>query len=331
MVKRSQQKILSIIIPAYNVEGYIEQCLNSLKDNLGSIEAIIVDDGSSDGTLKIAKKWQKNCPGDIIVISKENGGHGSTINVGLKKATGKYVRVLDSDDWLNQATLKDYIKVLEKEDSDVVLTDYSRKIAKAEGDDFETVPYSFEGLEQKTYQMTDYLSLPSTINTIELFSIHTISVKTEVIKNGWGNGLLEKTFYEYQEWVSKVIIAANTFVHYSIDVYQYYIGRNEQSMSKDKMFKNRKQHERVIMRLVEMAKQVEGVKKDILLSRIAVIVRTHYWIYFYHPHLTKSEKKEFAEFKAKLKSEMPQTLKRINTKFKIRLFMGRKRQELYNK
>lgn len=327
MAKRP--KILTVIIPAYNVESYIERCLNSLKAHLKNLEVIVVDDGSTDNTPQIAKKWQKQYPDDTVAISKANGGHGSTINVGIKKATGKYVRVLDSDDWLNEETLGEYLKALEAADSDIVLTDYSRKIANNEGE-FETVNYSFkQDLKKQEYKISDYLSLP--VNVIELFSIHTISIKTDVIKNAWGNGLLEKTFYEDQEWVAKAISAASTFAYCPIDVYQYYLGRDEQSMNKDKMFQNRKQHERVLLSLVEMAGEADESKKKILTSRIAVILRTHYWIYFYHPHLKKSERQEYKKFKAQIKKTMPQALKSINTKFKLRLFVGRKRQELYNK
>ena len=328
---RAKQPILSIIIPAYNVEEYLERCLSSLEQEIKKIEVIVVNDGSTDGTAAIAKKWAKKYPDNVTAIDKENGGHGSTINAGIKRATGKYVRVLDSDDWLNSETLSEYLNALEKADSDIVLTDYSRKIAK-ETDGFETVEYSFrQNLKPKKYQIIDYLTLPEDLNAIELFSIHTISIKTEVIKNAWGDGLLEKTFYEDQEWVAKAIMAASSFMYCPVDVYQYYLGRNEQSMNKDKMFQNRKQHERVVLRLVEIAEQADETKKKILTSRIAVVVRTHYWIYFYHPHLKKSERQEYKEFKAKLKKTMPQVLKNIDAKFKMRLFVGRKRQEIYNK
>lgn len=327
MTNKAPQKTLTVIIPAYNVEQYIGRCLESIVD-LKDVEVIVVDDGSTDGTLGIIEQWQKQHPKDIIVVAKENGGHGSTINAGIKKATGKYVRVLDSDDWLNQETLGEYIEALKKSESDIVLTDYSRKIANA--DNFETVSYSFkQDLAKKTYKIADYLSLKTDL--IELFSIHTISIKTDVIKNAWGAGLLEKTFYEDQEWVAKAIVAANSFMYCPIDVYQYYIGRNEQSMNKDKMFQNRKHHERVIVRLVEIASQADETKKKILAQRIATIVRTHYWIYFYHPHLKKSERQEYTDFKVYLKKNLPEALKNISLKFKIRLFVGRKRQEIYNK
>lgn len=331
MTNQTSQKTLTVIVPAYNVEQYIERCLKSIVV-FNDIEIIVIDDGSTDGTLRVIKQLQKQYPKNITVVAKENGGHGSTINVGIKKATGKYVRVLDSDDWLNPETLGKYIEALKKSDSDIVLTDYSRKIAKGDTDDFATASYSFkQDLAQKEYKIADYLSLDTRLDLIELFSIHTISVKTDTIKKAWGDGLLEKTFYEDQEWVAKAIMAASSFKYYAIDVYQYYIGRNEQSMNKDKMFKNRKHHERVVMRLVEIAKQADKTKQKILIARIATVVRTHYWIYFYHPRLKQNEREEYATLKTYLGKNMPEALKNISLKFKIRLFIGRKRQEIYNR
>lgn len=329
MVKQATEKALTIIVPAYNVGQYLDRCLKSIELNLKEIEVIIVNDGSTDETLSVAKKWGKQYPKDITVISQENGGHGSTINVGIKKATGKYVRVLDSDDWLNEKTVDKYIETLKREESDIVLTDYSRSIAKDEGE--KVVHYSFKQfLSQKKYPISNYSILSANLDLIELFSIHTISVKTETIKKAWGGGLLEKTLYEDQEWVAKVILAAESFTYRSIDVYQYFIGRNEQSMNKDKMFKNRKHHERVVKRLVELANDADEIKKDILIRRIATIMRTHYWIYYYHPKITKAERQEYKKMKTYLKKNLPAALKSIDLKYKLRLFVGRKRQELHN-
>ena len=92
-------KILSIVVPTYNVEKYLERCIDSLvydEKVLNDLEILIVNDGSKDNSLQIAKKYEKQYPNTIKVIDKENGGHGSTINAGLKVATGKYFRVIDS-------------------------------------------------------------------------------------------------------------------------------------------------------------------------------------------------------------------------------------------
>ena len=123
-------KILTIVVPTYNVEKYLSRCLDSLlydeKTNK-KLEIIVVNDGSKDNSLKIANEYKEKYPDSVLVIDKENGGHGSTINAGLKIATGKYFRVIDSDDWVNIDEFPSYINDLEKLNSDIVLTNFSRE------------------------------------------------------------------------------------------------------------------------------------------------------------------------------------------------------------
>ena len=93
-------KILSIVVPVYNTEKYIKRCLDSIviDDVIEDIEILIVSDGSKDSAINIAKEYNEKYPKSVIIVEKDNGGHGSTINKGLEIASGKYFRVLDSDD-----------------------------------------------------------------------------------------------------------------------------------------------------------------------------------------------------------------------------------------
>ena len=88
-------KTLSIIIPAYNMELYLRKCLNSLiiDRNFDLLDIIIVNDGSKDGTLEIAKEYECKYPSVCRVIDKPNGNYGSCVNIGLKNAIGKYVKL----------------------------------------------------------------------------------------------------------------------------------------------------------------------------------------------------------------------------------------------
>ena len=93
-------KTLTFIIPAYNAEKYLDKCISSLLNSAvqDDLEIIVVNDGSTDQTETIAKKYVKEYPHMCALITKDNGGHGSAINIGFQKATGKYVKVLDADD-----------------------------------------------------------------------------------------------------------------------------------------------------------------------------------------------------------------------------------------
>ena len=90
------KKVLSVIIPVYNMEKYIRQCLESLmiKEVLDKIEILVVLDGSTDRSEEIAMEYAKAHPYSVRVISKPNGGHGSAINTGMDNAVGEYVKVL---------------------------------------------------------------------------------------------------------------------------------------------------------------------------------------------------------------------------------------------
>ena len=105
-------KILSFGVPCYNSEAYMKKCIDSLLVGGEDVEIIIVDDGSTDGTAAIADEYAAAYPEIIKVVYQENGGHGEAVNTGLKNASGLYYKVVDSDDWLDEESLKKVIDVL---------------------------------------------------------------------------------------------------------------------------------------------------------------------------------------------------------------------------
>ena len=96
-----QVKILSIIVPSYNMEAYLPKCLRGLviddKELLGKLDVIVVNDGSKDRTSEIAHSFETKYPGVFRVIDKTNGHYGSCINAALPVAEGEYVKILDAD------------------------------------------------------------------------------------------------------------------------------------------------------------------------------------------------------------------------------------------
>src|SRR5699024_9616591 len=153
----AEQLVLSIVVPAYNVEKYLEKCIVSLLNYEESYktEVIVVNDGSTDRTSEIAKKMAAVSNGIVKVIDKENGGHGSTINAGLKDATGKYFRLIDGDDWVDSGELEKLVSILEKEDADLVLTKGS--YAYIEKSLFETI-VNYDTLEEgRKYHFEDLI------------------------------------------------------------------------------------------------------------------------------------------------------------------------------
>lgn len=115
---------VSIIVPVWNVEKYLEQCLDSLvNQTLKEIEIIIVNDGSPDNSQAIIDSYVKKYPKLVRSFIKENGGQGSARNFGLSKAKGNYISFVDSDDWLDLNALEEMYNVAIANDSDVVICD----------------------------------------------------------------------------------------------------------------------------------------------------------------------------------------------------------------
>ena len=120
--------LLTVIVPAYNSEDYLDRALTTLVGYGDELEAIIVNDGSKDRTAEIADEWAARYP-SVKVIHQENKGHGGAVNAGLATATGTHVRVVDSDDWLDRRATNAVLDVLREEreagrDLDLLVTNY---------------------------------------------------------------------------------------------------------------------------------------------------------------------------------------------------------------
>ncbi len=114
---------VSIVIPVYNVESYLEECMESvINQSLDDIEIICINDGSTDSSLKILERYESKY-NNIIVINQENKGLSASRNVGIRKARGKYIYFLDSDDFINIKSMEKCYKVCEDGNLDMVTFD----------------------------------------------------------------------------------------------------------------------------------------------------------------------------------------------------------------
>ena len=118
-------KILTIVIPTYNMQDYLRRCLDSLlveQERLKKIEVLVVNDGSKDNSSAIAHEYETKYPEAFRVIDNENGNYGSCVNRGLKEAKGKYFRILDADDRFDTGALVQLVDVLATTDLDLVFS-----------------------------------------------------------------------------------------------------------------------------------------------------------------------------------------------------------------
>ena len=289
-------KVLSIIIPTYNTELYIERCLDSLfySDRIvGALDIIIVNDGGTDGSLAIAKKYQSKYPGSVQIIDKKNGGHGSAVNAGFGVATGKYVRVLDSDDWVDIDNFVEYVERLRTEKSDIVVTDVRRQHLYDESE----LDFEFSEPENKVIPIEEVETKIMEDDFFFEFSMHSMTVRMEVLRNVWDDGLLEKTFYVDQQFVAKVFMCAKTFTEYHLNIYMYFIGRPEQSMGEG-FFNHISDHERVLRWLLATTddKKLPNYYKKIVSRQVVLMLKTHYLAYSSQDRLTKAKRSELISF-----------------------------------
>ena len=128
------EKILSVSIASYNVEKFIRKALDSccIPEIMDRLEVIVVNDGSTDSTLEIAREYETKYPETFRVIDKINGGYGSTVNASIRVAAGRYFRLLDGDDWFDRDGLVKFIEELSVAEEDMVkVIGKQGRIAKA--------------------------------------------------------------------------------------------------------------------------------------------------------------------------------------------------------
>ena len=117
---------VSIIIPTYNVEMYLVECMDSVvRQTLKDIEIICINDGSTDGSLEILKSYAEK-DDRIIIVDKENGGYGIAMNIGLEKATGEYIGIVEPDDFVPINMYEDLYEIAKENNLDFVKADFYR-------------------------------------------------------------------------------------------------------------------------------------------------------------------------------------------------------------
>ncbi len=133
---------LSIIVPVYNVEKYLEECVDSLlNQTLQDLEIFLVDDGSTDRSGAIADRFAKENPDRVHTLHLENGGQGRARNAALPMASGDYVGFVDSDDWIERDMYEKLLDRAEKTGADVVVCDFLEHYADGRE---QTLPACFQ-------------------------------------------------------------------------------------------------------------------------------------------------------------------------------------------
>jgi len=285
-------KILSICIASYNMEEYLPRCVESM---LGAgvndeLEIIIVNDGSTDSTLEIANGYKAQYPDTVVVIDKENGHYGSCINASLKVAKGKYYRTVDADDWVDSTALKQFVQILKTNDADCFVTHYSEYFVKTKRSALikTNAPEWNKVLQVDNLAIADFPEQMHTITWRLNLLIETNYSQTEGVN------------YSDMEYVWQPMFYAKTIFFADLNLYQYLLGRENQSVS-SKVLARSLPHRIILlqkMRAFKMDRERCNNQADKLLEkaynqRVGHIFRNH--IIFNH-----KDKEEAKYLRAKL-------------------------------
>ena len=249
-------KVLTVVVPAYNAEKYIRTALDSLclPDILPLIEVLVINDGSTDSTGKIAEEYCRDHPGSFRLISKENGGHGSGINTGIEHASGKYFKVVDADDWVDRTAFQNLLRTLSHVDDDIVWSGFYWAYDKGEASVSDmkkraemTVP--FRDVEYDT-------AYPFKEVADEVYiKLHNMTIRTEILKKHQIR-VDENCFYEDTEYILFPVPYVRTIRFLEDFVYMYRIGNSGQSMSREKMRQNEESMNRVLKSLLRFYRKL---------------------------------------------------------------------------
>ena len=225
---KDMSKLLSIIVPSFNMERWLPACLDSLSDWFGGcspLEVIVVNDGSTDRTVEVARACAERCPSVVRVIDKANGHYGSAVNAGLAAACGLYVKILDADDTFDAEGLATLVQAIAADVEaqtlpDLYLTNYDEVDAngrprRAMSYPLPTdAPFGVAEIVAKTKEIT----------------MHACTWRVELLR-GMGYRQSEGITYSDVEWILYPMLRAKFIRYLPVRVYLYLIGREGQSVS----------------------------------------------------------------------------------------------------
>ena len=226
-------KLLTVAIPCYNSQDYMEHAVETALVGGEDVEILLVDDGSTDDTAKIADRLQEEHPTIVRAIHQENGGHGSAVNTGLANATGLYYKVLDSDDWFDRGAFLKVLDVLRGfgEDGsgvDMLLANYVYE--KPSLHKHKVIRYDGVFPEDRVFTWSDVKRFKVSQNIL----MHSVIYRTKMLRDCHLE-LPKHTFYVDNIFVYNPLPYVKKMYYVNADLYRYFIGRDDQSVNEKVM------------------------------------------------------------------------------------------------
>lgn len=242
-------KLLTVTIPCYNSQDYMEHCIESLLPGGEDVEILIVDDGSKDATPEIADRYAEQYPTIVRAIHQENGGHGEAVNAGIRNATGLFFKVVDSDDWVDEEAYPKVLETLKRLSGgstvlDMLLCNFI---------------YDKEGVKHK--KVMEYRSILPTdclfgwndaghFKKGHYILMHSVIYRTQLLRE-CGLELPKHTFYVDNIFVYYPIPHVKNMYYLDVNFYHYFIGREDQSVNESVMIRRIDQQIKVNKIMVE--------------------------------------------------------------------------------
>ena len=258
-------KLITFTIPCYNSQDYMRHCIDNIVAVGDEVEVIIVNDGSKDDTGKIADEYQKKYPTIVKAIQKENGGHGSGVMAGIHNASGLFYKVVDSDDWVETKDVLDMLDLIKKH------------LAEKTDVDLYITNYVYEHVYDNTRFVMNYRKcLPSETvvgwndmkhaKTETFFLMHSLMYRLDVLKASKME-LPSHTFYVDDIYAYTPLPFVKNFFYHDLDLYHYFIGRDDQSVNFKTMCKRYEQQMRVFKEMFTAYRYEEILNQPVCLKK----------------------------------------------------------------
>lgn len=296
-------KILTISISAYNVEKYIESALESLiiLEKMHDLEILIINDGSTDKTLTIAKEYAKKYQETFKIIDKKNGGYGSTINTAIKLARGKYFKQLDGDDWFDKENLKEFLDFLRTSNADCIYSPYWKM-------------YQSKGRKELE---KPYIANLNAITAKDI-AMYAFTFKTKIFKENhiW---ITENCFYTDCEYNVKTLMHVNKIEYYDKPIYIYRLGETGQSVSKEGWMRHFGDHNKVTLEIMSYYEQnkdrIVFQNRSAIENYISNVYKTNFSIALELADNVAQE--QYKTLDLMVKSQFPQFYQKRNFKMRV--------------
>lgn len=236
-------KTLSIVVPCFNSAAYMRRCVDSALAGGNDVEIIIVNDGSTDATAVIADEYAARYPTRVVAVHTPNGGHGSAVNVGIDRANGHFVKIVDSDDWVDDGALDRLVVTLRSlivgpVVPDVVVTNFSYE--KAGKRIKRVVRYRNALPRGRVFGWSEF----GQFRHSQYMLMHALTYRTQLLRD-IGLRLPAHTFYVDNLYASVPLRNVSSLFYLDVDLYRYFIGRPDQSVNEAVMIRRIDQQVRV--------------------------------------------------------------------------------------